>query len=69
MKMKVLPPRVQDCKKTDRRAQTPGIGRDSEQRFQCRAEQDAINFARILKCQHADLLRQREYNVEIRDRQ
>ena len=67
--MEVLPPGVQDRQKTDRRAQTFGIGRDREQCFRCGAEQDAIDLARILKRQPADLLRQRKHDVEIRDRQ
>ena len=63
--MEVLPPGMQDREKPDRRAQTFGVGRDSEQCFRSRAEQDAIDLACILKRQPADLLRQRKNNVEI----
>ena len=66
--MEVLPPRVQHHQETDGRAQTLGIGRDREQRFRRRTEQDAINLARILECETTDLLRQRKYNVEVRGR-
>ena len=67
--MEVLPPRVQHRQESDGRAQTLGIGGDREQRFRRRTEQDAINLARILERQPTDLLRQRKYDVEIRDRQ
>jgi len=66
--MEVLPPRVQHRQETDGSSQTLGIGRDREQRFRRRTEQDAINLASILECESADLLRQRKYNVEVRDR-
>src|ERR1700722_13325102 len=69
MQMEGLPPRVQHRQETDGRAQTLGIGRDREQRFRRRTEQDAINLARILECESTNLLRQRKYDVEIRDRQ
>ena len=74
MKMKVLSPAlkregVKNSQKANRSAQMFGIGRNREQRFGHRAEQDAIDLARILKCQSADLLRQRKYDMEIRDGQ
>src|SRR5580704_11322943 len=46
-----------------------GIGRDGEQGFRYGLEKDAIDLARILECQSADLRRQRKHNVEIRGRQ
>jgi hypothetical protein len=67
--VEVLPPGMQDREEPDRRAQTFGVGRDSEQRFRSGPEQDAIDLARILKRQTADLLGERKYNVEIGDRQ
>ena len=67
--MEVLSPGVQHREETDRRAQTLRIGRDGEQRFRCGAKQDAIDLARILQRQPADLLRQRKHDVEVRDRQ
>src|SRR5450432_201029 len=57
MQMKVLSPCVKDRKKTNRRAEMFGIGRNCEQGFRHRAEQNAINLAPVLKCQQADLLR------------
>jgi hypothetical protein len=69
MKMKVLSPRVKHRQKANRSAQTLGIGCNREQSFRCGPEQDAIDLARILKCQPADLLRQRKYDMEVRDRQ
>ena len=67
--MEVLSPGVQHSEEADRRAQTLGIGGDSEQRFRCGAKQDAVDLARILQCQAADLSRQRKDDVEVRDRQ
>ena len=69
MQVKVLSPGVKDGEKTDRRAQMLRIGRNREQGFRYRAEQDAIDQAHVLKRQAADLQRQRKYNVEVRDRQ
>ena len=66
--MEVLPPGVQHRQETDGCAQTLGIGSDGEQRFRGRTEQDAINLAGILECEPTDLLRQRKYDVEIRNR-
>ena len=67
--MEILPPRMKHGQKTNSRAQTFGIGRNAEQRFRYRAEQNAVDLARILQCQATDLLWQRKYNVEILDRQ
>src|SRR5207302_6358646 len=67
--VKVLAPRVKNGKKPNRRAQMLGIRRDRKQRFRYRAKQNAINLARILECESADLLRQRKHHMEIGDRQ
>src|SRR5580700_6628566 len=69
MKVKILTPGVKHRQKTNRGAQMLGIGRDGEQGFRYGLEKDAIDLARILECQSADLLRQRKHNVEIRGRQ
>ena len=67
--MEILTPRVQHRQETDGCAQTLRIGGDREQRFRFSPKQDAINLSRILECEPTDLLRQRKYDVEIRDRQ
>jgi hypothetical protein len=69
MEMKILPPRMKDRQKSHRRAPTPGVSRNREQRFGCGAEQDVVDLACILQRQPADLLRQRKHNVEIGNRQ
>src|SRR5438876_1854830 len=46
-----------------------GVSRDSKQGFRYGPKKNAINLAPILKCQRADLLRQRKYNMEVRDLQ
>ena len=46
-----------------------GVSRNRKQRFRRGAEQDVVDLARILKCQPADLLRQRKHDVEIWNRQ
>ena len=65
MQVKVLPPRMQHREESDPNAQTCGVGGNREQRFRRGAKQDAVNLARILKRQPADLLRQRKHDVEI----
>ena len=45
--MKVLSPGVENGEESDGSAQTLGIGGDGQQRFRCRAEQDAVDLARI----------------------
>jgi hypothetical protein len=69
MQMEILPPGVQHSQESDCRSQTPGIGSDGQQRFRCRTKQDAIDLARILQRQGADLVRQREYDMEVGNRQ
>ena len=60
---------MKDGKEPDRGTEAFRIGRNRKQRFRRGAEKDAINLARVLKRQAADLLRQREHNVEVRNRQ
>ena len=69
MKMKVLSPGVKNGEEADRCAQTLGITRNREQGFRYGSKQQGVDHARILQRQSADLLRQREYDVEIRNRQ
>ena len=69
MKMQVLSPGVKNSEETDRGAETLGIARNREQGFRYGSKQQGVDHARILKRQAADLLRQREYDVEIWDRQ
>ena len=42
-----------------------GVGGDGQQSFRSSLKQDGIDLARVLKRQAADLLRKREYDVEI----
>src|ERR1700733_686614 len=69
MKMKVLSPGVKDGQKPNGSAQTPGVGRNREQRFRSSTEENAIDLACVLKRQQANPLGQCKHNVEIRDRQ
>ena len=55
VQVKVLSPRMKHGKKTDRGAQTFGIGSNREQRFRCGAKQNAVDLTRILQRQPADL--------------
>jgi hypothetical protein len=65
VQVKVLSPRMKHGKKTDRSAQTFGIGSNREQRFRCGAKQNAVNLTRILQREPAEYLRQRKHNMEI----
>ncbi len=67
--MEVLAPGVKDGQKTNRGSHAVRVSRNREQRLRRCAEQNAINLSRILKRQHANLLRQRKDNVEVGDRQ
>ncbi len=69
MKMKVLPPSVKNGEEPDGRAQTLGIACNREQCFRYGLKQQRIDHTRILQRQSADLLRQREDDVEIGNRQ
>jgi hypothetical protein len=65
--MKFLSPGVKNGEEADRCAQTLGITRNREKGFRYGSKQQGVDPARILKRQPADLLRQREYDVEIRN--
>src|ERR1700728_85795 len=69
MKMQVLTPGVQHGKEADGSAEVSGVSGDGEQSFRSCLKQDGIDLSRVLKCQAADLLREREHDVEVRNRQ
>ncbi len=69
MEMQVLTPGVQHGKKADGSAEVFGVGGDGEQSFGSGLKQDGIDLSLVLKRQATDLLRKREDDVEIGDRQ
>jgi hypothetical protein len=60
---------VQHGEESDGSAEVSGIGGDGEQSFGSGLKQDGIDLFLVLKRQTADLLRKREHDVEIGDRQ
>src|ERR1019366_8916457 len=60
---------VQHGEEADGSAEVFGIGGDGEQSFGSGLKQDGIDLFLVLKRQAADLLRKREHDVEIGDRQ
>jgi hypothetical protein len=56
---------MQYGQKPDQSSQVLRIGRNGQQRFRYRAEQNAVNLAGILQRQTADLLGQSKYHVEV----
>ena len=68
MKMQVLTPGVQHGKEADGGSEMFGIGGDGEQSFRPGLEKDGVNPPQILKRQATDLLREREQDVEVRNR-
>jgi hypothetical protein len=69
MKMQVLTPGVQHGEEADGSTEVPGIGGDGEQSFRSSLKQDVIDLSRVLKRQATYLLREREHDVEVRNRQ
>ena len=63
--MQVLTPGVQHGKKADGSAEMSGIGGNGEQSFGSRLKQDGIDLSWVLKRQAADLLGERERDVEV----
>src|SRR6516165_3981759 len=62
-------PGVQYGGGADASAEVLGIGRDREERFGCRAEQQVVDHRLVLVSDRSDLGRQRKDHVEIADRQ
>ena len=56
-------------RQADGGAEVCGIGGDGEQSFRSGLKQNGVNLPRVLKRQSADLLRKREHDVEVRNRQ
>ena len=65
MKMQVLTPGVQHGKKADGSAEMSGIGGNGEQSFRSSLKQDGIDLSWVLKRKAADLLGERERDVEV----
>ena len=64
-----LSPRVQDGGDSDRAAEMPRIASEGEQRVGGRAEEQRVDHPRIALRERVEIVRQREDDVEIRDRQ
>ena len=64
-----LIPGVQNRQKPDSRTEVSWVGGDGEQSLRDRAEQHAVERARILERQSRELSRQREYQMTIGDGQ
>ena len=69
MEQELLIPGMQDGEKTNLGAQTAWVGRNGEQRFGNRAEQDAVNRLWILKRDHHEIVGQGEDEMAIRNGQ
>jgi len=69
MMHQVLPPGVQQGEKPDACPQVTWIPGDRLQCFGDGLKQDCIDRSLILKCNGAELSRQREDDVKVRDRQ
>ena len=67
VEMQVLTPGVQYREEPDGCAQQPGVGGGFEQSARGGVKQDGVNRLGVLQRQPADLLREREYHVEIGD--
>ena len=65
----VLSPGVQDCEEADLGAEMLGIARDGQQGLRGDAEQHPVDLLLVIESEGGNLSRQREYDVEIRDRQ
>jgi hypothetical protein len=65
----VLTPCMQHHQNADVRSQVFRIVCQFLQRLRCGAKQDAVHHTLILQCQRSQLLRQREHDMEIRNRQ
>jgi hypothetical protein len=70
MEVQVLTPAasgkgVQHGEEADGGAEVCGVGGNGEQSFGSGLKQDGVNPSRILKCQAADLLGEREYDMEV----
>ena len=65
MQMQILSPGMQHREEADVGAEQSGVGGGFKQRGGGRAEQDGVDQLRVLKCQAADLRRQREHDVEV----
>jgi hypothetical protein len=64
-----LPPSMQDHGRADLRTQVLVVGGDRSQRLGCRLEQDGVDHRLIVIGDGRNRSRQREYDVEIGDRQ
>jgi hypothetical protein len=60
---------VEHGEEADGSAEMSGIGGDGEQSFGSGLKQDGIDLFLVLKRQATDLLRKREHDMEIRNRQ
>ena len=69
MMHQVLPPGVQQGEKPDACPQVTWIPSDRLQCFGDGLKQDCVDRSLILKCNGAELSRQREDDVKVRDRQ
>lgn len=67
--MQILTPSVQHGEEADGGAEVSGVSSDGEQSFGSGLKQNGVNPSRVLKRQAADLLRQSEHDVEVRNGQ
>ena len=65
----ILPPRVEDRGDADRAAEVPRVTSEGEQRVGGRAKEERVDDARIALRQRVEVVRQREDDVEVRNRQ
>ena len=63
-----LAPRVKDRGDADRAAEVPRIAPEGEQRVRGRAKEQRVDHARIALRERIEIVRQREDDVEVRNR-
>src|ERR1035438_175689 len=69
MKVKILPPGVENSKEPEFRAQMPGIAGNGEQRLGSDAEKNIVNRFPVIESESGNLFRHGEDDVEILDGQ
>jgi hypothetical protein len=60
-----LTPGVQHGQEAEFRAKVFGIASNGKQRFGSRAEEQVVDDALVLQCQHCELFRQREDDMKV----
>src|SRR5262245_22507218 len=69
MVLQVLAPSMKNAEEPDFGAEMLRVSCDLQQCLRTRVEQEVINNSLVLQCQCGQFVRQREYDVEVRNRQ